>query len=632
MFLEVVLRVFDYGLSGDIFRPSRADTRYLEINPELGSRYFPRSKFQPHTARDFIAVQKPSNTFRIFVLGGSSAAGYPYFFNGSFSTMLRVLLEHSYPERRFEMMNLAMTAVNSYTLMDLMDQLLNYQPDLILVYAGHNEFYGALGVGSVETIGGSRFLIRTYLKLTRLRLFQLVHDFTNWFMSQLQTLGGEAKEETATLMERMAGKKQIGYKEPLYRKALKIYRENLKEIVQKARKHHIPIILSTLSSNVHHQKPFVDKFSENADKSAWNEHFRLARTRFDEGELTESARHLQQCLELDSLPASPYFILAKLQEMMNDSLRSYSNYYRAKDYDALRFRASEDFNTEIRQICSDFRIPLVDLKQTFEEASPFNLPGNELFLEHLHPNLQGYFLMAKAFHKQITESNLIPGKATPLPPDNQIWPRLGLTEFDEEVGKIRILILTSGWPFKKDRVGSIENITYTPRNLMQELALKYWQKKVTWEKAHVQLAEHYTQTGQYDLAEKEYRALMVGTPINPSPFHRLAHLLISQSKFEEALPVLHRLIELEENYFGYKMLGALYITLGDMKRSIPYLEKAYRMDQNDPENLFFLAGAYLQTGKISAAKKIADHLKKVDPNFPGLPKIWKRMKELSSKE
>ena len=47
----------------------------------------------------------------------------------------------------------AMTATNSFTTLDFARELVDCQPDLYIVYDGHNEFYGALGVASRESPG-----------------------------------------------------------------------------------------------------------------------------------------------------------------------------------------------------------------------------------------------------------------------------------------------------------------------------------------------------------------------------------------------------------------------------------------------------------------------------------------------
>ena len=78
-------------------------------------------------------------TFRIFCLGGSTATGYPYWYNASFSFFLKTRLKIIFPDKNIEVINLSMTAVNSFTVLDMVKELPEYEPDLILVYDGHNE-------------------------------------------------------------------------------------------------------------------------------------------------------------------------------------------------------------------------------------------------------------------------------------------------------------------------------------------------------------------------------------------------------------------------------------------------------------------------------------------------------------
>ena len=73
----------------------------------------------------------------------------------------------SMPDKTVEVINLGISAVNSYTLFDQVDEIIEQKPDAILIYAGHNEFYGALGVGSNENLGGFPAFVRFYLKLQR---------------------------------------------------------------------------------------------------------------------------------------------------------------------------------------------------------------------------------------------------------------------------------------------------------------------------------------------------------------------------------------------------------------------------------------------------------------------------------
>ena len=49
-----------------------------------------------------------------------------------------------------------MAAVNSYVLLDFVDEILDVDPDAVLIYAGHNEYLGVFGVASGLTATRSR--------------------------------------------------------------------------------------------------------------------------------------------------------------------------------------------------------------------------------------------------------------------------------------------------------------------------------------------------------------------------------------------------------------------------------------------------------------------------------------------
>jgi tetratricopeptide (TPR) repeat protein len=104
----------------------------------------------------------------------------------------------------------------------------------------------------------------------------------------------------------------------------------------------------------------------------------------------------------------------------------------------LRFRASGEFNEIIRQASRDENVPLVEMEKAFAENSPNGIPGFELISEHLHPNFDGYFLMAKTFCTAMTENNFI-AKAVEWnwqrdKTDQEYKDYSAVTEFDLAVG------------------------------------------------------------------------------------------------------------------------------------------------------------------------------------------------------
>jgi hypothetical protein len=109
-------------------------------------------------------------------MGCSTTRGFPYEMGITFTRILNYRLQDVFPHKRIEVVNLAMAAVNSYTQADFIDEILEKKPDAILIYTGHNEYYGALGIGSIENGGNDRWLKRAHLKLVRLRTYQLIRN------------------------------------------------------------------------------------------------------------------------------------------------------------------------------------------------------------------------------------------------------------------------------------------------------------------------------------------------------------------------------------------------------------------------------------------------------------------------
>ncbi len=104
---------------------------------------------------------KPTNTFRIFIVGESAAKGYPQPRNLASSAFLQAMLQDAWPERHVEVINLGTVAVASYPVLCIMTEALKFNPDLIIIETGHNEFYGAYGVASSSRAGSQPWMLAT---------------------------------------------------------------------------------------------------------------------------------------------------------------------------------------------------------------------------------------------------------------------------------------------------------------------------------------------------------------------------------------------------------------------------------------------------------------------------------------
>ena len=75
--IEASLRLTGIGNDLALFIPAPpgfADQELLRVNPDVARRYFTQDQFVPRPLRDFFAVRKPANGFRIFVMGATVLA------------------------------------------------------------------------------------------------------------------------------------------------------------------------------------------------------------------------------------------------------------------------------------------------------------------------------------------------------------------------------------------------------------------------------------------------------------------------------------------------------------------------------------------------------------------------------
>jgi tetratricopeptide (TPR) repeat protein/lysophospholipase L1-like esterase len=602
LLVEVALRLANYGgdLSLFISAPEEVSD-YYRLNPDIGKRYFYKQFTIPTPPKDLFLKEKPENGYRIFVLGGSTTAGFPYGNNLMFSRILWRRLQDMFPDKRIEVVNTAMAAINSYTILDFTDEILEYEPDLILIYMGHNEFYGALGVASLESIGQSRSIIKIYLKMQHLRLFRLLRAL----ISKIKTLfekdhADKPKDLTATLMERIVLEQVIPLESELYEKGKKQFQDNLEEILETAYKANVPVVLSELVSNVGEQPPF-------------------------------------HSVKTDSFPpANQVYKQAEEMEKSGDYDKARQLYFRAKDLDALRFRATEDFNDIIHESASKYKTTVVPMKNIFEKHSPHGIIGNNLMLEHLHPNVDGNFLMADGFFRVLMSEGYISPRwdSNHMKSTAEYKKNWGTSTLDTVYGNLNIRWLKGGWPFQPKEFHNKSLETYNPKNKVDSVALKVLiDNEIGIETGHLELANYYLDHKDYLKAYGEYRALIYTIPYETMFYEGAVQMLFKLNKEEEAVSILEESLRMRKNDFAIKNLARLYLQKGNVNKTLSYCSKAEASLTKDSEFLNILAHAYIASGVFDRFNKVLEHMhsQKINSLQPFLYHTSAKTRELAEK-
>ena len=610
--MEGALRLSGFGESYPLFVPVDHKPEILYQNREVARRYFTHIKNIPTSLTDFFEAEKDTSTFRIFVQGESSAAGFPFYYGGAFSRMLEQRLMQTFPERHIEVVNTSMAATNSYTLLDIADEILEHDPDAVLMYVGHNEYYGALGVGSSESIGKFPWMIRTYLALKDWRIVQALRKLMAWTMQRLQGVG---TAPSATLMQRMVGNEAIPYESGDYRLGLRQFQSNLSRLLKKYRDRGIPVFIGTVASNERDHEPVVSGFAKGTDKVVWQTSYERGLDLAERGETAAALNSLESAISLDSLNADAYFAKGRILEDAGRYPAARASYVAAKDRDELRFRAPEAMNGIVREEAARYGAHVVDTQGALSAGSPNGIIGSSVMTEHLHPNVQGYFLIADAFYNALRSEGLI-GQWSRVVPAEAARAEILLTAVDSLVGEFRVRQLKSVWPFQPPGVVKSWQDSVRADDPVVQIALDLYNDKVSWRAANEALRQFLESRGDYHGALQAALAQIQEYPFIPEPYLSAGNNLIKQRRYEEALAYFEAANEVGETASAHRMIGSLLLQRGDRGRALPHLERAVAMSPTDPAALYNLAGLYALNGEYERARSTVGRLLQVAPGHP----------------
>ena len=618
--------MFGYGEEYPLFIPVPSDEAYLYQNPEVARRYFKTQQRVPGSQRDYFKAQKDSATFRIFVQGGSSAAGYPLYYGGSFSRMLEQRLLQTFPGKNIEVINTAMAAVNSYTLRDLVDEIIEQNPDLVLIYAGHNEYYGSLGVGSAESLGRFSGLINLYLELQE---FRVVQGLQQVIIKGAALFASDEKKVSAgtTLMSQLVEEQEIPLRSPLYEMGITQFESNVDVMLARYRDAGVPVLISTVASNEKDQAPFISKPLDSQRNVLIEKEIKLAVSALSVGDTLKAITHLDVAIEEDSIDARAFFAKGQILFDMGQHKQALDAFINAKDRDQLRFRAPEKINQTIRSLAAAHSATVVDAQAALRRAYPHGIIGSELMLEHLHPNVEGYFIIADAFYQSIKEQGMI-GEWNYSVPLARARTEILFTKVDSLVGQYRVRQLMNSWPFQP--YGTVgEEITIVPETEEERVAYALYRGEMGWYEAMRQLRAHYEAEGNLHEALRTSLTVIQEFPFIPDPYLATAQILLYQGRVSEALNYIEAGNEREETAVGLAMKGGVLLSQQKPYDAISFLERALSMDEENQQALFALSGAYFATGRNEDAGESLEKLLRLNPNHREGRLLMARLNEAS---
>lgn len=293
-------------------------------------------------------VTKNKGTCRIFTLGGSSV----YYLDSEFSSLAVRLKKHLQGKcDNVEIINAGGLSYGSQRLVPITDEIMQYKPDLVLLYSGHNEFEEIMQLrfASLKTIWIQKLIDKSaFLRFFRDRVTDVIvaklrSDYNNRILSR-------QRPDTLSAWRYNFTAKDV-------RIRMDNFRNNLSRIIEICNKNKVPIMIGTVPSNL--VNPYLPK-------PAFDEYKKVYKL-FDEHKFQEAATLGRTIIR--NTPG--------------------------------RHQSSDSENEIIRSLAAKYSLPLADVEKNIIDAEPYHVPGMALFRDHCHLNAKGNKILISTYEPLI---------------------------------------------------------------------------------------------------------------------------------------------------------------------------------------------------------------------------------------
>jgi tetratricopeptide (TPR) repeat protein len=630
--LELILRVANYGYPTTFFVRQRiGDQEFYVPNERFGYRFFPATIARtPFALR--MPVKKPANTYRIFVFGESAAQGDPDPTFGV-SRYLQSLLLQRFPGHDFEVVCVAMTAINSHAILPIARECAALDGDLWIVYMGNNEMVGPYGAA---TIFGPKapplMLVRASVALKGTRTGQLIARMLGEFRK------GSTRRKTWSGLN-MFKENLLRADDPGRLRAYENFRGNLESILRAGRKARVPVLLSTVACNLADCAPFASLHRADLGEeqhAAWDQRFNAGIESQKAGELIAARAAFAKAAEVDPQYAELQYRMGQCDLLLTNLAAARREFELARDYDALAFRADTNINQIISRSAqrhSPDAVTLVNVAEALATNEAGRVTGEDLFYEHVHLTFEGNYRLAKLLTAQVARQ-LSPALTNHATPD---WASmkacddaLAVSPWDRhrlwQINFSRV----SEPPFTSQIDDAVRAKRYMRRleELRAQMSVEAQaQARQLYREAlralpddvhlHGNFAQVLGDFGDFEAAIKEQRHVCELLPYSAPAFHKAGLLLVRKNEVEPAATEFRRALALRPDYVpALNELGVILANQQKMDDAVDVFHNATQLNPGYVETYINLGFTKQGAGKMSEALAQYELAAQLQPEGP----------------
>ena len=626
--VETSLRLAKVGYDPSfLLEQTDKGVRYVIQNDRFGWRFFPRTIARSPSPIRFEAIKKPG-TIRIFVFGESAALGDPKP-GFSFGRQLEMMLSERNPGTTFEVISVAMTAINSHAIVPIARDCMRYGADYWIVYMGNNEMEGPFGANSIFGPRAPQYgFIRANVALKATRLGQ-------WLTDLGDRKRGQSEEPGTWDGMRMFLKQQLPARDPRREVVHEHFRRNLREILELGVKAGAVPIVCTVAGNLKDCPPFASLSGPGvADPAHWQAQFAEAVKAQSDSQWEVANRLLEGLTREDPDYAEAHFRRGLGLWETGDTAGARTAWERARDTDALPFRTDATLNTLIREEAraqASSGVHFVDIEAELAKSSPGNAPGSEYFFDHVHFTLEGNRRVATLLGD--TLQGLLPAAVRNAAkpawiPSEQGYGLLALTDWNRLNMEETMLQRLADAPFtnqmnhperEKRRVGTIVQMRARLKSASPDAARALCdaaiQRRPNDPRLHENRAEFLEATGSPEAAIEDWKRVAELLPHHYLGYFQAGRVLAKLKQDSAALDQLHEAIARRPDLAEAWLESAqIHRRTKEWAQAQQEAEEARRLRPADPRPLLLLAHIFGGQNRMKEGTAMLREAIKLRPN------------------
>ena len=564
-------------------------------------------KLQLFNPQEFPA-KKEKNGYRIFCPGESTTYGHPYKDSTSFCGWLREYLKAADSKRNWEVINAGGVSYASYRLASLMEELIEYEPDLFIIYCGQNEFLERRTYSRL--ISTPRAVRETAAILGHSRVYTSVRALLGASSSGGSQGSSEAYVLPAEVDAILDG--SIGpddYKRDVKQRSQIVdhYRFNLARMIEIARSVGARVIIVNPAVNERNMSPFMSQHRDDLkpdDISRWDALISQAAAHQESEELEMALNALDQAVEIDPLYAQTHFNRGEVLFALHRYQEAKQAFQRAIDEDVCPLRIVSEMRPVITEVASQYDVPVVDFQKLLENKTKTGITGEEWFLDHVHTNIEGYKELALSLFGELQSQGIVAPETQWTEETRQKVDAAVMGGIDDRAQGValRTLAKVLSWARKYEEAGRLSQLATEKLSDDAEV--------------HCMAAYDFERKGQLDEAKKSYQMAIQLQPQYTHALYNLGHVHRQLQEWDLAAQSFQRAIESDPRYPGaHYNLGLLYQRANQLDRAAECFETSTSINAKHPGSWEELGAVRLNQGRIDEAVRHLELAIQLEPRL-----------------